>query len=47
MQLNPLAVLCWIVAGIVGYLIGDFRGALIGVAALMSVSIVLGAISGR
>ena len=41
MRLNPLAVMLWIIAGIVGYLIGDFRGALIGVAATMTVSLLL------
>ncbi len=45
MRLNPLAVMCWIVAGIVGYLIGDVRGALIGVASMMSVSLLLALMS--
>lgn len=42
MNINPRAVLFWIFCGLVGYLIGDERGAIIGVTASIGWSLAVG-----
>jgi len=37
--MNPVAVCLWLFGGLVGYLVGDVRGALIGVAAALGLSL--------
>lgn len=45
--MNPIAIVFWIVCGLVGWLVNDLRGAVIGLVISMSLSIVAGAIPSK
>lgn len=46
MRLNISAVVFWVLAGLVGYLISEWHGALIALAAALCVSLISTAIDG-
>ena len=41
MNINPTAILLWVFAALIGYILGDMRGAAIGAASAIGFSVLL------